>query len=146
MGCNHVAENLLVSLRPSILTFPFDLILGSFSAIWVPNGLFLLSRQCSKTVLRSPHIDYKHNFAFNITPTMRIKKKHYKQDNFQSSKNCKRRAIVFVSSSANLVLRHVRFLSEKNYCLQQISVCLRQSKLSQSQFCFKLIFDFLTPN
>ena len=38
---------------PSILTFDFDLILGSFFTFWGPNGLFLGLGKCSKTVLGS---------------------------------------------------------------------------------------------
>ena len=40
-----------------ILTFDFDLILGSFLTFWDPNGLFLGSGYGSKSVLGSPHID-----------------------------------------------------------------------------------------
>ena len=36
----HVVEKLSFSLFPSILTFDFDLILGSFLTFWGPNGLF----------------------------------------------------------------------------------------------------------
>ena len=39
-GSNHVAEQLLFSIVPSIPTFDFDLILGSFLTFWGPNGLF----------------------------------------------------------------------------------------------------------
>ena len=41
MGSNHVVEQLLFSMIPSILRFEFDLILGSFLAFLGPNGLFL---------------------------------------------------------------------------------------------------------
>ena len=41
MGSNHVVEQLLFSIIPSILRFEFDLILGSFLAFLGPNGLFL---------------------------------------------------------------------------------------------------------
>ena len=41
MGSTHVGEQLLFSIVSSILTFYFDLILGSFLAFWGPNGLFL---------------------------------------------------------------------------------------------------------
>ena len=37
----HVVEQLLFSMLPSILTFDFDLILGSFLTFCGPNGLFL---------------------------------------------------------------------------------------------------------
>ena len=35
----HVIEQLLFSIVPSILTFDFDLILGSFLTFWGPNWL-----------------------------------------------------------------------------------------------------------
>ena len=54
-GSNHVADQLLFSIVPSILAFDFDLILGSFWTFWGPNGLFL--GLGSKTVLGSPNID-----------------------------------------------------------------------------------------
>ena len=37
----HIVEQLSFSMLPSILTFDFDLILGSFLTILGPNGLFL---------------------------------------------------------------------------------------------------------
>ena len=37
----HVVEQLSYSMFLSILTFEFDLILGSFFTFWGPNGLFL---------------------------------------------------------------------------------------------------------
>ena len=40
----------------SILTFDFDLILGSFLTFWGPNGLFLGLGKGSKTVLESTHV------------------------------------------------------------------------------------------
>ena len=42
-------------MLPLILTFEFDLILGTFFALLVPNGLFLGSEQGSKTVLGSTY-------------------------------------------------------------------------------------------
>ena len=39
-----------------ILTFDFDLILGSFFTFWGANGLFLGLRKKSKTVLGSTHV------------------------------------------------------------------------------------------
>ena len=42
MGSTHVFEQLSFSMFLSILTFDFDLILGSFLSFWGPNGLFLL--------------------------------------------------------------------------------------------------------
>ena len=44
LGSTHVLEQLLSSMFPSILTFDFDLILGSFYTFWGPNGLFLGGR------------------------------------------------------------------------------------------------------
>ena len=40
-GVTHVVEQLSFSVFLSILTFNFDLILGSFLTFWGPNGLFL---------------------------------------------------------------------------------------------------------
>ena len=40
-GSTHVDEQLLLSIVPSILTFDFDLLLGSFLNFWGPNGSFL---------------------------------------------------------------------------------------------------------
>ena len=37
----HVVEQLSFSMLPSILTFDFDLILGSFLTFWGPNRPFL---------------------------------------------------------------------------------------------------------
>ena len=56
MGSTHVVEQLSFSLIPSILTFEFDLILGSFLNFWSLNGLFLGSGWGSKTVLESSHV------------------------------------------------------------------------------------------
>ena len=53
----HVVEQLSFSMLPSILTFDFDSILGSFLTVWGPNGLFLGLRKDSKTDLGSPNID-----------------------------------------------------------------------------------------
>ena len=41
---------------PSILTFDFGLILGSFFTFWGPNGLFLGLGYDLKTVLGSTHV------------------------------------------------------------------------------------------
>ena len=41
LGYTHVVEQLSFSMFPSILTFDFDLILGSFLTFGGPNGLFL---------------------------------------------------------------------------------------------------------
>ena len=56
MGSNHVVEQLLFSMIPSILTFEFDLILGSFLTFLGPNGLFLGLGLGSKTVFWSTHV------------------------------------------------------------------------------------------
>ena len=40
LGSTHIVQQLLFSMFPSILTFDFDLILGSFLTFWSPNGLF----------------------------------------------------------------------------------------------------------
>ena len=37
----YIVKHFLFSVVPSILTFYFDLILGSFFTFWGPNGLFL---------------------------------------------------------------------------------------------------------
>ena len=47
LGVYSLVEQLLFYIVLSILTFDFDLILGSFLTFWGPNGLFL----------GSPHID-----------------------------------------------------------------------------------------
>ena len=41
VGSTHIVEQLSFSIFLSILTFDFDLILGSFLTSWGPNGLFL---------------------------------------------------------------------------------------------------------
>ena len=40
LGSTHVVEQLSFSMLPSILTFDFDLLLGSFLTFWNPIGLF----------------------------------------------------------------------------------------------------------
>ena len=56
MGSTRVIDHLPFSMFPSILTFDFDLILGSFFLFWGPNGLFLGLGSDSKTVLGSTHV------------------------------------------------------------------------------------------
>ena len=56
-GSTHVVEQLSFSMLPSILTFDFDLVLGSLLTFWGPNELFLGFWLGSETVLGSPHID-----------------------------------------------------------------------------------------
>ena len=41
LGSIHVAKQLSFSMLPKILTFDFDLILGSFFTFWGLTGLFL---------------------------------------------------------------------------------------------------------
>ena len=41
LGSTHVGKQLSFSLFLSIVTFDFDLILGSFFTFWGPNELFL---------------------------------------------------------------------------------------------------------
>ena len=52
----------------SILTFYFDLILGSFFTLWGPNGLFLWLVKCSKTVLGSTHV--VEQLSFSMFPSI----------------------------------------------------------------------------
>ena len=47
----------------SILTFYFDLILGSFFTFWGPNGLFLGLGKGSNTVLGSTHVVEQLSFS-----------------------------------------------------------------------------------
>ena len=56
MGSNYVVEQLSSSLFFSILTFYFDLILGSFLTFWGSNGLFLGLGKGSNSVLGSSHV------------------------------------------------------------------------------------------
>ena len=68
LGSTHVVEQLLFSIVPSILTFDFDLILGSFFTFWGHNGLFMVPGQDSKTGFRSTHVVEQllfHMFSLN---------------------------------------------------------------------------------
>ena len=56
MGSTHVVEQLSFSMFLSILTFDFDLVLGSFLTFWGPNGLFLGLEKGSNTVLGSTYV------------------------------------------------------------------------------------------
>ena len=56
MGSTHVLEQLSFSMFLSILTFDFDLILGSFFTFCGPNGLFLRLGKGPNTVLGSTHV------------------------------------------------------------------------------------------
>ena len=66
LGSSHVVEQLSFSLFLSILTFDFDLILGSFLTFWGPNGLFLGLWKGSKTVLGSTHVVEQLYFLFYL--------------------------------------------------------------------------------
>ena len=63
MGCNYVVEQLSSSLFFSILTFYFDLILGSFLTFWGPNGEFLGLGNGLNTVLGSTHVNEQLLFS-----------------------------------------------------------------------------------
>ena len=63
MGSSHVVEQFSFSLFLSILTFDFDLILGSFLTFWGPNGLFLGLGKGSETVLGSTHVVEHFSFC-----------------------------------------------------------------------------------
>ena len=67
MGCNYVVEQLSSSLFFSILTFYFDLILGSFLNFWGPNGLFLGLGKGSNTVLGSTHVVEQLSFSLFLS-------------------------------------------------------------------------------
>ena len=68
MGSTHVLEQLSFSMFLSILTFDFDLILGSFLNIWGPNGLILVLRKSSKTVLGSTYV--VEQLSFSMFPSI----------------------------------------------------------------------------
>ena len=63
MGSTYVVEQLSSSLFLSILTFNFDLILGSFLTFWEPNMLFLGLGKGSNTVLGSTHVIEQISFS-----------------------------------------------------------------------------------
>ena len=63
MGSTYVVEQLSFSLFFSILTFYFDLILGSFFTFWGPNELFLGLGKGSNTVLGSTHVVEQLSFS-----------------------------------------------------------------------------------
>ena len=66
LGSNYVVEQLSFSMLPSMPTFDFDLILGSFFTFWGPDGLFLGSGKGSKTVLGSTHV--VEQLSFSVLP------------------------------------------------------------------------------
>ena len=61
MGSTYVVEQISFSMFPSILTFEFDLISGSFLNFWGPKGLFL------KTVLGSTHVVEQISFSMFLS-------------------------------------------------------------------------------
>jgi len=63
LGSTYVVEQLSFSLFFSILTFYFDLILGSFFTFWGPNELFLGLGKGSNTVLGSTHVVEQLSFS-----------------------------------------------------------------------------------
>ena len=56
MGSTYVVEQISFSMFTSILTFEFDLILGSFLTFRGPNGLLLGLGYDLKTVWGSTHV------------------------------------------------------------------------------------------
>ena len=56
MESTHVDEQLSFSMLLSIVTFDFDLILGSFLTFWGPYGLFFGLGKGSNTVLGSTRV------------------------------------------------------------------------------------------
>ena len=66
LGSPHVVEQLSFSMIPSILTFDFDLIWGSFFTFLGPYGLFLGLGKGSETVLGSTHV--VEQLSFSIIP------------------------------------------------------------------------------
>ena len=63
MGSTYVVEQLSSSFFLSILTFDFDLILGSFLTFGGRNGLFLGWEKGSNTVLGSTHVVEQLSFS-----------------------------------------------------------------------------------
>ena len=62
-GSTHVVQKLLFSIVSSILTFDFDLILGSVLTCWGPNRLLLGLGKALNTVLGSTHVAEQHSFS-----------------------------------------------------------------------------------
>ena len=62
----HVVEQLSISVFLQILTFDFDLILGSFLNFLGPNGIFFGLGKGSNIVLGSTHL-FEH-LKFSILP------------------------------------------------------------------------------
>ena len=63
MGSTHIVEQLSFSMFLSILTFEFDLILGSFLTFWGPNGLIMGLGNGSNTVLGFTHVVKQLSFC-----------------------------------------------------------------------------------
>ena len=63
MGSTYVVEQLSSSLFFSILTFYFDLILGSFLNFWGSDGLFFWLGKGSITVLGYTHVVEQLSFS-----------------------------------------------------------------------------------
>ena len=68
LGSTRVVEQFSFPMLPIILTFDFDLILGSFFTCWGPNGLFLGLDICSKTVFESTHV--VEQLSFSMFPSI----------------------------------------------------------------------------
>ena len=51
MNYTHIVEQLLFSIVPSVLTYDFDLILGSFFTFWGHDGLFFGQGRIQKPFL-----------------------------------------------------------------------------------------------
>ena len=68
LGSTHVVEQLSFAMLPSILTFDFDLILGSIFTFRGPIGLFLGLVFNSKTVLGSAHV--VEQLSFSMFPSI----------------------------------------------------------------------------
>ena len=66
LGSTHVVEQLTFSLFLSILTFTFDLNLGSFWTFWGPNRLFLGLGKGSYTVLGFTYV--VEQLSFSLLP------------------------------------------------------------------------------
>ena len=67
MRSTYVVEQLSFSMFPSILTFDFDLILGSFFTFRIPNWLFLGLEYDYTTVLGSTHVVEQLSFSLFLS-------------------------------------------------------------------------------
>ena len=66
-GSTYVVKQLVFFMFSSILTFHFDLILGSFLTFWGLNGPFLGLGSGSTTVSGSTHV--VEQFSFSMFPS-----------------------------------------------------------------------------